>query len=62
MNRREFLKIGSMGMMAVALAGCGFRRVDSRDQISTASSDTFTVVGNDVYFSWKNIDQGYTTR
>ena len=24
MNRREFLKIGSMGMMAVALAGCGF--------------------------------------
>ena len=23
MNRREFLKIGSMGMMAVALAGCG---------------------------------------
>ena len=45
-----------------ALAGCGFRRVDSRNQISTASSDTFTVVGNDVYFSWKNIDQGYTTR
>ena len=24
MNRRGFLKIGSMGMMAVALAGCGF--------------------------------------
>ena len=45
-----------------ALAGCGFRRVDSRAQVSTASSDTFTVVGTDVYFSWKNIDQGYNTR
>ncbi len=45
-----------------ALAGCGFRRVDSRAQVSTASSDTFTVVGNDVYLSWKNIDQGYNTR
>ena len=45
-----------------ALEGCGFRRVDSRDLVSTASSDTFTVVGTDVYFSWKNIDQGYNTR
>ena len=45
-----------------ALEGCGLRRVASRDQVSTASSDTFTVVGNDVYFSWKNIDQGTTTR
>ena len=45
-----------------ALQGCGFRRVDSRDQVSTASSDTFTTVGNDVYFSWKTIDQGYSTR
>ena len=45
-----------------ALSGCGFRSVDSRAQVSTASSDTFTVVGNDVYFSWKTIDQGYKTR
>ena len=45
-----------------ALEGCGFRRVASRDQVSTASSDTFTTVGNDVYFSWKTIDQGYKTR
>lgn len=45
-----------------ALAGCGFHRVESRAQVSTASSDTFTVVGTDVYFSWKNIDQGYNTR
>ena len=45
-----------------ALAGCGFRSVDSRAQVSTASSDTFTVVGNDVYLSWKTIDQGYKTR
>lgn len=45
-----------------ALEGCGFRRVESRDQISTTSSDTYTTVGNDVYFSWKTIDQGYKTR
>ncbi|MBQ3150627.1 MAG: DUF4474 domain-containing protein [Clostridia bacterium] len=45
-----------------SLEGCGFRRVESKSEVSTASSDTFTTVGNDVYFSWKNIDQGITVR
>lgn len=45
-----------------ALVGCGFTRVDSTSQVSTTSTDTFTVVGNDVHFSWKKIDQGYKTR
>ncbi|MBQ7542273.1 MAG: DUF4474 domain-containing protein [Clostridia bacterium] len=45
-----------------ALAGCGFRRVDSRSQVSISNPDTFTTSGNDVYFSWKTIDQGYKTR
>jgi hypothetical protein len=45
-----------------ALAGCGFRYVGSTDQVSVASSDTYTIVGNDVYLSWKTIDQGYKTR
>lgn len=47
---------------AAALEGCGFRQVGSRNEVSTSSSDTFTIVGNDIYFSWKNIDQGVTTR
>ncbi len=45
-----------------ALAGCGFRRVDSITEITTANADTYTIVGNDVHFSWKKIDQGYNTR
>ena len=47
---------------AAALVGCGFTRVESREQVSTAGTDTFTVVGNDVYYAWKTIDQGYKTR
>ncbi len=47
---------------AASLEGCGFRKVESRSEVSTSSSDTFTIVGNDIYFSWKNIDQGITTR
>lgn len=51
-----------LNAFTTALEGCGFRRVGSRSEVSTASSDTFTVVGLDVYYSWKNIDQGYKTR
>ena len=45
-----------------ALKGVGFTQVDSRSQVSTANPDTFAVVGLDVYYAWKNIDQGYRTR
>lgn len=36
MNRREFLRIGSMGLMSFALAGCGFSALtgDSSGQAS----------------------------
>ena len=47
---------------AASLEGCKFRRVESRNEVSVASSDTFTIVGNDIYFSWKSIDEGVTTR
>lgn len=47
---------------AASLRGVGFREVESRDLVSTTSTDTFTIVGNDIYYSWKSIDQGITTR
>ena len=43
-----------------ALEGCGFSRVGSRPGIS--NPDTYSVNGLDVYYIWKNIDQGYKTR
>ena len=51
-----------LNAFTTALTGCGFRRVDSTSQVSISNPDTFTSVGNDVYFSWKTIDQGYKTR
>ena len=45
-----------------ALKGCGFKQVDSRSQVTISNPDTFAVVGLDVYYAWKNIDQGYRTR
>ena len=43
-----------------ALEGCGFSRVGSRPGIS--NPDTYSVNGLDVYYIWKNIDQGYKTQ
>ena len=43
-----------------ALEGCGFSRVGSRPGIS--NPDTYSVNGLDVYYIWKNLDQGYKTR
>ena len=59
MNRSS---CGSMEAFTTALKGVGFTQVDSRSQVTTANPDTFAVVGLDVYYAWKNIDQGYRTR
>lgn len=47
MNRREFLKIGSMGLMSFALAGCGFSALtgDSSGQASGSAGLAAVFIG-----------------
>lgn len=48
MNRREFLKIGSMGLMSFALAGCGFSALtgDSSGQASGSAGSAAPASGD----------------
>lgn len=48
MNRREFLKIGGMGLMSLALAGCGFSALtgDSSGQAAGSGSSAAAASGD----------------